>query len=87
MREQIERLVKVQSAAADADMDELVGLYENMKPVQAAAVLGKLDAPKAAAILQRLDNRNAGPILAAMDPSEALAITEEVSQRRASFRN
>lgn len=87
MREQIERLVKVQSTAADADMDELVGLYENMKPVQAAAVLGKLDAPKAAAILQRIDNRNAGPILAAMDPNEALAITEEVSQRRASFRN
>jgi flagellar motility protein MotE (MotC chaperone) len=87
MRQQIEQLVTAQSAAADADIDALVGLYQNMKPVQAAAVLGKLEPPKAATILQRLDNRTAGPILAAMDPNAALAITEEIVQRRAAFRH
>ncbi|HTR16060.1 MAG TPA: hypothetical protein VMI52_03385 [Acetobacteraceae bacterium] len=87
MRQEIERLVTVQSAAADADIDALVGLYQNMKPVQAAAVLGKLEPPKAATILQRLDNRTAGPILASMDPNAALAITEEIVQRRAAFRH
>ncbi len=45
-----------------------------MKPVQAAA------------ILQRLDTHLGGPILAAMDPAAALAITEQLEQRRAAFR-
>ena len=63
----------------------LVGLYSNMKPIQAAAVL-ELEAPKAAAILARLDTRSAGPILAGMEPKAALAITEELEQRHAPFR-
>jgi hypothetical protein len=86
MRAEIEKLVVHETAAANADLDSLVGLYANMKPPQAAAVLGKLEPPKAAAILQKLDTRAAGPILAAMDPNAALAITEEVAQRRAAFR-
>ena len=60
--------------------------YSNMKPAQAAAVLGKMDAVKSAAILQRLDTRSAGPILAGMDPQAALAVTEELAQRHAGFR-
>lgn len=86
MRKSLEALVAHESTAADADLTLLVGFYSNMKPVQAAAVLGKLDAPKATAILQRLDPRMAGPILAGMEPSAALAITEQLEQRRAAFR-
>ncbi|CAH2605536.1 conserved protein of unknown function (plasmid) [Rhodovastum atsumiense] len=86
MRAEIEKLVVHETAAANGDLDSLVGLYANMKPPQAAAVLAKLDPSKAAAILQKLDTRAAGPILAAMDPAAALAITEEVAQRRAAFR-
>ncbi|HEX2941830.1 MAG TPA: hypothetical protein VHO91_12345 [Rhodopila sp.] len=85
LRQNVEGLIKHESLAADDDMNLLVGLFSNMKPAQAAAVIGKLDPPKAAMILQRLETRMAGPILAAMDPSAALAITEEVEQRRASF--
>lgn len=85
LRQNVEGLIKHESVAADDDMNLLVGLFSNMKPAQAAAVIGKLDPPKAALILQRLETRMAGPILAAMDPSAALAITEEVEQRRAAF--
>jgi flagellar motility protein MotE (MotC chaperone) len=85
LRVTVESVVKHESIAADEDMNLLVGLFSNMKPAQAAAVIGKLDPPKAATILQRLDTHMAGPILAAMDTSAALAITEEVEQRRASF--
>jgi flagellar motility protein MotE (MotC chaperone) len=85
LRQTVESLVKHETVAADEDMNLLVGLFSNMKPPQAAAVIGKLDPPKAALILQRLDTHMAGPILAAMDPPAALAITEEVEQRRASF--
>jgi flagellar motility protein MotE (MotC chaperone) len=85
LRQTVEGLVKHETTAADEDMSLLVGLFSNMKPPQAAAVIGKLDPPKAAMILQRLDTRMAGPILASMETSSALAITEEVEQRRASF--
>jgi flagellar motility protein MotE (MotC chaperone) len=85
LRQTVEGLVRHESTAADEDMNLLVGLFSNMKPPQAAAVIGKLDPPKAARILQRLDTHMAGPILAAMETPAALAITEEVEQRRASF--
>lgn len=85
MRQMLEALVGRETTAAEADLTLLVGFYTNMKPVQAAAVLGKLDSAKAAAILQRLDTRSAGPILAAMDPSAALAVTEVIQQRRSAF--
>jgi flagellar motility protein MotE (MotC chaperone) len=87
LRQNIEALIRHESVASDEDMNLLVGLFSNMKPAQAAAVIGKLDPPKAALILQRLETRLAGPIVAAMDPAAALAITEEVEQRRAAFQH
>jgi flagellar motility protein MotE (MotC chaperone) len=57
-----------------------------MKPTQAAALLGRLEAPKAAAILEKLDIHSAGPALAAMDPTMAVAITEELSKRHSPLR-
>ena len=86
MRGEIEKVVTHESAASDTDLAVLVGLYSNMKPTQAAAVLGRLSAPKAAAILEKLDIRSAGPALAAMDPEVAVAITEELTHRHAPFR-
>jgi len=86
LRQQIEKLVTQESDASEADLKLLVGLYSNMKPTQAALVLGRLDPPQAAEILQRLDTHEAGPILAAMDPSAALAITKVLETRRLPFR-
>jgi flagellar motility protein MotE (MotC chaperone) len=86
MRADLEKVVAQESAASDEDIAVLVGLYSNMKPVQAAALLSKLDAPKAAAILEKLDIHSAGPALAAMDPTMAVAITEELSKRHAPLR-
>jgi hypothetical protein len=86
LRADVEKTVAQQSAASDEDLAVLVGLYSNMKPAQAAAVLGRLDAAKAAAILEKLDIHSAGPALAAMDPQVAVAITEELSRRHAPFR-
>jgi flagellar motility protein MotE (MotC chaperone) len=85
LRVEIEKVVTRESAATDADLAVLVGLYSNMKPVQAAAVLSRLSAPKAAAILEKLDIHSAGPALAAMDPEVAVAITEELTHRHAAL--
>jgi flagellar motility protein MotE (MotC chaperone) len=86
MRAELEKVVAQESAASDEDTAVLVGLYSNMKPAQAAALLGRLDAPKAAAILEKLDIHSAGPALAAMDPTIAVAITEELSKRHVPLR-
>jgi len=86
LRTELEKEVTQESAASDQDIAVLVGLYSNMKPAQAAILLGRLDAPKAAAILEKLDIHSAGPALAAMDPSAAVAITEELSRRHAPLR-
>jgi flagellar motility protein MotE (MotC chaperone) len=84
VRGELEKVVAHETAASDADLAELVGLYSNMKPAQAAAVLGRLSAAKAAAILEKLDIHSAGPALAAMDPQIAVSITEELTHRHAS---
>jgi flagellar motility protein MotE (MotC chaperone) len=86
LRTGLEAMVAHETSAADADIDLLVGLYQNMRPPQAAAVLGKLAPAKAALILEKIETRSAGPILAAMDPAAALAVTEEIEQRRGGFR-
>lgn len=86
LRAEIEALVVHESTAADSDLDMLVGLYQNMKPMAAAAVLGKMEPQRAGLILQKLGDRSGGPILAAMDPTAALAISEEIAQRRSAFR-
>jgi flagellar motility protein MotE (MotC chaperone) len=86
LRADLEKVVANQSAASDEDIAVLVGLYSNMKPTQAAALLGHLDAGMAAAILEKLDIHSAGPALAAMEPTMAVAITEELSRRHAPFR-
>jgi flagellar motility protein MotE (MotC chaperone) len=81
----VEKLISQQTKAAEGDMSLLVSLYSNMKPAQAAAVLGKMDPDKAASILKRLDPHLAGPILAGMDPATAVKLTEDVQQRHAAF--
>lgn len=86
LRAQLEKLLNAEQTGANTDLAVLVGLYRNMKPQQAAAVLGKLDPPSAAAILEHLDTREAGPIVAAMNPNAALALTEALEKRRAAFR-
>lgn len=85
LRASVEKLISQQTKAAEGDMSLLVSLYSNMKPAQAAAVLGKMDPDKAAAILKRLDPHLAGPILAGMDPTAAVKLTEDVQQRHAAF--
>jgi flagellar motility protein MotE (MotC chaperone) len=86
MRQTVEALVVHESTASTADIKLLVGLYSNMKPAQAASVLGRLDPPKAAEILQHLETEVAGPILAAMDPDAAVKVTEDLQQRGSAFR-
>jgi len=87
LREEVEKMVNQQTAGADADLNLLAGFFSNMKPTEAAAILGKLEVPKAAAIMRKLQTRMAGPVLAAMDSTVAAGITQELERARAPFQN
>jgi flagellar motility protein MotE (MotC chaperone) len=87
LRREVEKMITQQTGDATAELDKLAGLFSNMKPIQAAAILGKLDIPKAAAIVRRLDTRMAGPVLAAMDPAVAAGVTVELQRAHAPFQD
>lgn len=87
LRTEVQKMVDQQTRDANGDLDKMAGLFSSMKPVQAAAILGKLDVPKAAAIIRRLDARMAGPVLAAMDPAAAAGVTLELQRVHAAFQN
>ncbi|MFC3126161.1 MotE family protein [Pseudoroseomonas globiformis] len=86
LRQEMEKLVSKESAAAEGDLDALVSLYVNMRPQQAAKVLERMEPLRAAAVLLKIPERQAGPILAQMEPPAALAVTQEIAGRREAFR-
>ena len=64
------------------DIGRLVGVYEAMKPREAAAVLGQLPPDFAAEILMRLEPASGAAILAAVDPGQAAILTTHMGARR-----
>ena len=68
--------------AVGDDIDRLVGVYDAMKPRDAAAVLGQLPADFAAEILMRVDPASGAEILAAVDPAQAAVLTTHMGARR-----
>lgn len=69
------------SAAVRSDIDRLVALYNQMKPVEAAAVLTNLPADFAAEILMRVEPENGARIIAAVEPRQAALLTAQMGAR------
>lgn len=65
-----------QTKAADGQqMAGLVTMYEQMKPKDAAVILGQLDLDTLTRVAKAISPRKMGPILAKMDPAKAEALT------------
>lgn len=69
------------SAAVRNDIDRLVAVYNQMKPVEAAAVLTNLPADFAAEILMRVEPENGARIIAAVEPRQAALLTAQMGAR------
>lgn len=82
----LEAQVKVSLAQYDekqaADVKSLVKIYENMKPVDAAAIFNELELPILLSVIDAMSERKVAPVLAAMDPKRAREVTEELAQIR-----
>lgn len=72
---------KIKAAESDtakekaAQIERLVGVYEKMKPVDAATIFDQLELPILVAVAGQMKQAKIAPILAAMDPAVAKALT------------
>lgn len=69
------------SGAVREDIDRLVAVYDQMKPVEAAAVLSNLPADFAAEILMRVQPQTGAKIIAAVEPRQAALLTAQMGAR------
>ena len=72
--------------AVQSDIDRLVAVYDQMKPAEAAAVIGNLPPDFAAEILMRVQPEAGARIIAAVAPEQAAMLTTHMGARSAKKR-
>lgn len=79
---QIKQLLHIHGEQEEAQLNDLVRVYETMKPKEAAAILEKLEIDVLLKVVQRMNNRKLALVLAQMDPEIAKKVTVEMATRR-----
>lgn len=79
---QIKKLLMLHDEQEAAQLNDLVRVYETMKPKEAAAILEKLELDVLLKVVQRMNNRKLALVLAQMDPEIAKKVTVEMATRR-----
>ena len=75
-KKEIEKQMKDREAAERKRVSKLARLYNERKPVDAAAAMDELDDDTCVAILQRMDEGQAAKVLSEFDPSKAARLTK-----------
>jgi flagellar motility protein MotE (MotC chaperone) len=81
IREEVKQLLGVLDEQEAKKIKDLVKLYENMKPRDAARILNDLELGVLLSVVQQMNVRRLAPILAAMDPDKARAVTRALAKR------
>ena len=63
-------------------IENLVKVYETMKPQEAARIFEQLDMPTLMGIVEKMNTRKLAPVLAQMNPVRAKMMTDEFAKRR-----
>ena len=82
LQAKLEMLEKARQSHDSANWDELVRIYETMKPRDAAAIFDALDMQVLLGVLDRMSPRKAAPVLAAMQPDRARLATQMLAELR-----
>jgi len=82
LRSQLESMMVELDEEQEAHLRRLVGIYENMRPNDAAAIFNGLDMGVLISVLQRMREQKSAPILAAMEPDRAREVTSELALRQ-----
>jgi len=82
IREEVKGLLGQLDAEETKKINNLVKLYESMKPKDAARILNDLELTVLMEVAQRMNVRRLAPVLAAMDADKARAVTRALAKRK-----
>lgn len=82
LRADIEKLLKRQNAEQEAQLGNLVKIYETMKPKDAARIFDEMEMAVLLEVLERMKAQKTAPIMAAMSSRKANDVTRQLAQRR-----
>ncbi len=66
----------------NGEIKSLVKIYENMKPLDAAAIFNEMDMPILLEVIDKMSERKVAPVLAGMNPKRARDVTQELAEMR-----
>jgi len=78
----IEGLLEKHSDQEMEQINQLVQIYSNMKPKDAARIFNDLDMPILLTVIENMKERTAASVLAEMTPDRAKQVTTELARRR-----
>jgi len=81
LRLQLQSMVNQASEAQQTQIENLVKIYETMKPEDAAHIFEKLDMPVLLGVVQRMKPKSTAPIMAKMAPEKAKEITDALTKQ------
>lgn len=81
VRTQIQTLVNTANAAQQAQLENLVKIYETMKPKEAARIFETLEMPTLLGVVERMKPARVAGIMAEMAPEKAKEITMALTKK------
>ncbi len=81
LRTQLQSMVNQAGAAQQQQLDNLVKIYETMKPKEAAKIFMTMELPVLLGVVQRMKPQRTAPIMAEMDPEKAKEITVALTKQ------
>ena len=81
LRQQLQTMVNQVSEAQGVQIENLVKIYETMKPDEAAKILETLEMPVLLGVIQRMKPARTAPIMAKMNPEKAKEITVALTRQ------
>ena len=81
LRKQLQSMVNQVGEAQNAQLDNLVKIYETMKPGDAAKIFEALDMPVLLSVIQRMKPARTAPIMAQMAPEKAKEVTVALTKQ------
>jgi flagellar motility protein MotE (MotC chaperone) len=82
LRDEIHGLLDRYNDEQDAQLDQLVSIYEKMKAKDAATIFNTLDMEVLLEVISRMSENKSSAILAEMDPARANEVTRRLAERR-----
>ncbi|MEO3433121.1 hypothetical protein [Inquilinus sp. CAU 1745] len=82
VRGQIQQMLGTLDEQQESQFQSLVGIYENMRPADAAVIFNGLDIDVLINVLDRMREQKSAAIMAGMNPDRARQVTAELAQRQ-----